>query len=144
MPTILRRLIPVVFATLLLAALAPGAMAATTHAFPNQSIGNRGTDVRAIQGLLRARGATIGIDGIFGTTTRDAVAAVQTASGLTADGVVRTTTWEKLIVPLHPGASGEAVKVVQRELNDKHKARLTVNGLFGTATRNAVLAFRAR
>ena len=117
-------------------------MAATTHAFPNQSLGNRGTDVRAIQGLLRAHGVAIANDGIFGTTTRDAVMTFQAANGLTADGVVRTTTWEKLIVPLRPGATGEAVKVVQRELNDKRRAGLTVNGLFGTATRNAVIAFQ--
>ena len=63
MPTVLRRLLPVVFATLLLAALAPGAMAATTHAFPNQSLGNRGSDVRAIEGLLRAHGLAAANDG---------------------------------------------------------------------------------
>src|SRR3954451_7654139 len=98
MPTALRRLIPVVFATLLLAALAPGAMAATTRAFPNQSLGNRGSDVRAIQGLLRARGSTIAVDGTFGPTTRDAVVAFQSASGVSADGVVRTATWDKLVI----------------------------------------------
>ena len=46
-------------------------------------------DVKAIQGLLRARGATIAVDGIFGTTTRDAVKVFQAANGLTANGVVR-------------------------------------------------------
>src|SRR6187399_2658133 len=121
MPTVLRRLIPVVFATLLLAALAPGAIAATTRAFPNQSLGNRGADVRAIQGLLRAHGSTIAVDGVFGASTRDAVKAFQTARGLSATGIVRDTTWAKLIVGLHPGATGEAVKVVQRELNEKRR-----------------------
>jgi peptidoglycan hydrolase-like protein with peptidoglycan-binding domain len=142
MPTVLRRLIPVVFATLLLGALAPGAIAATTRAFPNQSLGNRGSDVRAIQGLLRARGSTIAVDGVFGATTRDAVMAFQASQALAADGVVRTTTWEKLVITLRTGSSGEAVKAVQRELNDKRKAGLTVNGLYSTATRNAVIAFQ--
>ncbi|MFL5642072.1 MAG: penicillin-insensitive murein endopeptidase [Chloroflexota bacterium] len=142
MPIVLRRLIPVVFATLLLAALAPGAMAATTHSFPNQSLGNRGSDVRAIQGLLRARGSTIVVDGTFGPTTRDAVMAFQAAHGLTADGVVRTTTWENLVLTLRTGSTGEAVMALQRELNDKRKAGLTVNGLYSTATRNAVIAFQ--
>src|SRR3954471_23895733 len=119
MPTVLRRLIPVVFATLLLAALAPGAMAATPPSCPNQSLGNRGSDVRAIQGLLRARGSTIVVDGTFGPTTRDAVMAFQAAHGLTADGVVRTTTWENLVLTLRRGSTGEAVMALQRELNDK-------------------------
>ena len=61
---------------------------------------------------------------------------------MSATGIVRDTTWAKLIVGLHPGATGEAVKVVQRELNEKRRAGLTVNGIFGTATRNAVMAFQ--
>ena len=53
-----RRLLPIAFALLALAAMAPGTAAAgpSTAAFPNQSLGNRGADVRAIQGLLRAHG----------------------------------------------------------------------------------------
>jgi hypothetical protein len=139
-----RRLLPIAFALLALAAMAPGTAAAglSTAAFPNQSLGNRGADVRAIQGLLRAHGSTIAVDGIFGATTRDAVKAFQTSKGLSATGIVRDTTWAKLIVGLHPGATGEAVKVVQRELNEKRRAGLTVNGIFGTATRNAVIAFQ--
>ena len=139
-----RRLLPIAFALLALAALAPGTAAAglSTAAFPNQSLGNRGADVRAIQGLLRAHGSTIAVDGVFGASTRDAVKAFQTTKGLSATGIVRDTTWAKLIVGLHPGATGEAVKVVQRELNEKRRAGLTVNGVFGTATRNAVMAFQ--
>ena len=105
MPTVLRHLVPVVFAVILLAALAPGPMAATTHPYPNQSLGNRGTDVRAIQGLLRAHGVAVANTGIFETTTRDAVMTFQSTHGLPADGVVRTTMWEKLIVPMSPGGS---------------------------------------
>jgi peptidoglycan hydrolase-like protein with peptidoglycan-binding domain len=142
MPTTLRRLVPFAFAILLLAALAPGTMAATTHRFPSQALGNRGSDVKAIQGLLRARGATIAVDGIFGTTTRDAVATFQAANALSVDGIVRTTTWEKLVVTVRPGDAGEAVKAVQRQLNDKRKAGLTINGLFDTATKKAVLTFQ--
>ena len=60
-----RRLLPIAFALLALAATAPGTAAAgpSTAAFPNQSLGNRGADVRAIQGLLRAHGSTIAVDG---------------------------------------------------------------------------------
>lgn len=142
MPTVTRLLHPAVLATVLLCALAPTTAAATSRPFPNLSFGNHGSDVRAIQGLLRAHGVAVAIDAKFGMATREAVVAFQTAQGLTADGVVRATTWEKLIVPLRPGATGEAVKVVQRELNDKRRAGLTVNGVYGSATRNAVVAFK--
>jgi peptidoglycan hydrolase-like protein with peptidoglycan-binding domain len=142
MPNALRRLVPVAFAAILLVAIAPVASASTTHAFPNQSLGNRGTDVKAIQGLLRAHGATIAVDGIFGTTTRDAVETFQAANLLTANGVVGTTTWEKLVITLTLGSTGEAVKAVQRQLDDKRKAGLTVDGIYGAATRNAVITFQ--
>jgi hypothetical protein len=141
MSTAPRRLVPVVFAFILLAVNAPGA-AAFTASFPTQSIGNRGADVRAIQGLLRAHGIAGEVDGVFGSPTRDAVATFQAARGLTADGVVRDKTWARLIMTLRPGSSGEAVKVVQRQLNEKRRAHLTVDGYYGRATRNAVMTFQ--
>ncbi len=141
MPNAVRRLVPLWFAILLLAATAPGAAAATID-FPNQSLGNRGVDVRAAQGLLRAHAIPLAIDGVFGTTTRDAVMTFQTANGLTATGVVGGSTWAKLIIGLRPAATGEAVKVIQRQLNAKHHGGLTVNGVFGSATRTAVISFQ--
>jgi peptidoglycan hydrolase-like protein with peptidoglycan-binding domain len=138
-----RRLLPIAFALLALAITTPGVAASTASAaFPNQSLGNRGTDVRAIQGLLRAHNLVVAVDGVFGTTTRDAVKIFQTAHGLTANGIVRDSTWSKLIVGLGAGSTGEAVKVVQRQLNDKRKAGLTVDGIYGATTRNAVIAFQ--
>jgi hypothetical protein len=82
------------------------------------------------------------IDGIFAATTRDQVMAFQAARGLPADGIVRDTTWARLVISLGPGSSGEAVKVVQRQLNEKRFARLPVDGVYGTSTRNAVVAFQ--
>ena len=142
MPTAFRRLLPVAFAALFLMANVPAVAAATTHAFPNQSLGNRGSDVNAIQALLSAHGELIPLDGIFGPTTKAAVQAFQTANGLTADGVVRESTWLKLIVPLRPGSTGHAVEAVQRQLDDKRHAGLAITGIYDTPTRNAVIAFQ--
>ena len=64
--------LPLVFAALLLAATAPGA-AAVTASFPTQSLGDRGADVRALQGLLRRHGYPGAIDGVFGAATVDQV-----------------------------------------------------------------------
>jgi len=136
-----RRLLPLALAGLVLLATAPGA-AAVTIGYPTQSLGDRGVDVRAIQGLLTQRGLPVALDGVFGATTRDRVIAFQTAHGLPADGVVRDATWDKLIIRVAFGSRGEAVKAVQRELNQKRSAGLSVTGSFGAATLTAVKAFQ--
>ena len=76
MPHLTRRLVPVVFAMLMLAASATSASAATAR-FPTQSLGNRGADVRAIQGFLLAHWVPATVDGLFGLTTQDAVKTFQ-------------------------------------------------------------------
>jgi peptidoglycan hydrolase-like protein with peptidoglycan-binding domain len=136
-----RRLVPFVLATLLLAATASN-VAAFTSSYPTQRMGNRGADVRAVQGFLTARGYPVAIDGIFAQSTWDQVKAFQTVKGLVANGIVGPRTWEKLLVLLGPGSTGEGVKVVQRQLNDKRFAKLVVNGRYDTATRNAVITFQ--
>ena len=96
----------------------------------------------AIQGLLRARGIVVAADGVFGVATQDARQGVPGGQRPVGDGVVGDATWLKLVVPLRPGSSGEAVLVLQRQLNAKRNADLTVNGIYDTATRNAVIAFQ--
>jgi len=137
----LRRLAPFILATLLLAATATST-AAATRTFPAQDLGDRGADVRAIQGLLAARGYPAVVTGRFDVTTQDQVKAFQASRGLPADGIVGASTWTRLIVWAGFGSKGEAVKVLQRQLNEKRFARLTINGVFGGATRNAVIAFQ--
>jgi peptidoglycan hydrolase-like protein with peptidoglycan-binding domain len=141
MPIVVRGLLPVVLATLLLAATASGA-AAVSRGLPTQSLGNRGADTRAIQGLLVHRGFPVPIDGVFAATTKDRVKAFQASRGLPVTGVVGDTTWAKLLVSLAPGSRGEAVKVLQRQLNDKRRAGLPVDGLYGTSTKAAVSTFQ--
>jgi peptidoglycan hydrolase-like protein with peptidoglycan-binding domain len=141
-PRAIRRLTPFAFAFLLFAATTTEVGAFAKAHFPNQSLGNRGTDVRAVQGFLRARGIAVAADAIFGVTTQDAVKTFQANNGLTVDGIVGDATWLKLIVPLRPGSSGEAVLVLQRQLNSKRHAGLTVNGHYDIPTRNAVITFQ--
>lgn len=141
MPVVLRRLLPLVLATLILAVTAPGA-AAVSRGLPTQSHGNRGADIRAIQGLLVHHGFPVPIDGVFATTTRDRVRGFQASRGLPVTGVVGDTTWARLLVSLAPGSMGEAVKALQRQLNEKRRAGLPVDGSYGTSTRAAVITFQ--
>ena len=59
--------------------------------------GDRGEGVRAVQTALTARGASVTVDGIFGSGTQAAVERFQDAKGLTVDGVVGLDTWSRLL-----------------------------------------------
>jgi peptidoglycan hydrolase-like protein with peptidoglycan-binding domain len=107
-------------------------------------VGSFGDEVRLVQ---RALGITV--DGQFGPGTYEAVRSFQTKHGLTADGVVGTMTWTKLIslglVPAktssaHPleqystttlrvGSRGDAVTALQKALGG-----VEVDGSFGAVT----------
>jgi peptidoglycan hydrolase-like protein with peptidoglycan-binding domain len=142
MSTRLRRLLPFVFALLLSIVATSTASAARPHGWPTQSLGDRGEDVRAIQGFLIAQGIETPTDGIFGIATRVAVKTFRSEHDLGSRGVVERETWRSLVVPVVIGSTGEAVTVLQRQLNAKRKAGLTVDGVFDVATRKAVNAFR--
>ncbi len=133
-------------AGVLVLAFAPSALALTTLAltdrYPTQSLGNRGSDVRAVQGFLISRGFPVTLDGIFGTTMRDAVRTFQASKGLTANGIVADSTWARLVIAVAPGGRGQAVKVLQRQLDEKRRAGLAIDGVFGTTTKAAVIAFQ--
>lgn len=60
------------------------------------SQGSSGPEVRALQELLNAAGASLEPDGIFGAATRAAVIALQQQRGLTPDGIVGPNTWAAL------------------------------------------------
>src|SRR4029079_8897798 len=101
------------------------------------------SDVRALQGLLRQQMASdLYISGIFDAATVSAVRAFPTAPGLPVTGMVDAGTWARLIVRLDYGATGEAVKVVQRQLNDKRRAGPPLDGALGRATATAVRSFQ--
>ena len=59
--------------------------------------GDRLPAVAAVQVLLNRAGASLDVDGDFGTQTKDAVEAFQDARpGLTPDGVIGSETWPRL------------------------------------------------
>lgn len=109
--------------------------------WPTVQQGASGQTVKTIQYLLNAHGAALTVDGGFGPATYNAVKAFQSASGLAADGVVGPLTWADLVVTVKQGSSGPAVSGAQSELNASG-ASLTVDGGFGPATYNAVVAFQ--
>lgn len=68
-----------------------GALATTVRS------GDSGDAVSAAQTQLNANGASIAVDGAFGSGTDAAVKSFQSGAGLTADGIVGPATWKALI-----------------------------------------------
>ena len=101
--------------------------------------------VRSLQYLLNAHGAKLTVDGIFGPKTKAAVAAFQRSKGLSASEVVQASTWRSLLVTVHRGSTGPAVRAVQDQINFrnlKDGRTLAVDGLFGPKTGASVRAFQ--
>lgn len=103
---------------------------------------DKGENVRTVQYLLDASGASIAVDGIFGPNTTAAVKSFQTAHGLTADGIVGNQTWPKLVVTVKSGSSGPAVKAVQSQVDARLPNHLAIDGAFGPQTTDAVEGFQ--
>jgi len=137
-------------------------LAAISTFYPTQSLGDRGTDVATIQQLIREYQTTdpppsggrtvtvrgidplvVPIDGIFGATTADGVRAIQASRGLVETGIADAATWEALVTPIGPGATGAAVFAMQRLLREKQAAAVPTDGVYGAATTAAVKAFQA-
>lgn len=106
-----------------------------------------GADVRSLQEALRRTGAAIIADGIFGPATDRAVRQLQQARGLVVDGVVGPQTWALFSGPrtltlTTPMQTGEDVRQLQHTLQLAGLS-LSVDGVFGPGTRQAVMQFQA-
>ena len=146
------------------------------NAYPGVPLreGDTGQNVRLVQFWLKiARTVYTGlnnpsVDGIFGPSTRRAVAAFQRYFGRTDDGVVGRTTWNKLrevytdiandllsssLRPgdfpgtLRRGSTGRAVRELQYYLYLMHSydasiPSVSIDGNFGAGTESAVKAFQ--
>jgi peptidoglycan hydrolase-like protein with peptidoglycan-binding domain len=138
--------------------------------------GAAGMEVRLVQFWLRLAADNysalrpVTVDGSYGAATVSAVEAFQTLFGLTPDGVVGRSTWNKLkevglavankivaanVTPgqftttTRAGSSGTAVRAVQfylRRLAAYYSdvPRVAVDGKFGAATTRAVKAWQSR
>jgi len=119
--------------------------------------GSRGEEVARIQRrLIELRFLSTRATGVFGPATRDAVIRFQSANGLTADGAVGRATTSALFptaTSIHPasrattsvlreGSRGEEVSRIQRRLIDLGLLSTRATGIFGPATREAVIRFQ--
>lgn len=117
-------------------------VAGSSPAYPDQSLGDRGANVRAVQHLLREHGSTVVVNGIFGPVTVLAVQDFQRSHGLSVNGRADRPTWLALRDTVAAGSHGEAVFAVQRLLNEKRHAGLALTGAFDRATAAAVRSFQ--
>ena len=148
----------------------------TPNAYPGTALreGASGQNVRLVQFWLKiahtvySRLNDLTVDGRFGAATTAAVKRFQTYFGLTSDGVVGRTTWNKLyevyndiankllsssLRPgeypgiLRRGSSGTAVRELQFYLYllsayESSIPAVGIDGSFGAATENAVRAYQ--
>ncbi|UQU61860.1 peptidoglycan-binding protein [Couchioplanes caeruleus] len=123
-------------------------MAGTLSPWPLTGQGAKEHPVPTLQYLLRARGHSVAVDGIFGPRTDAAVRSFQREKGLTVDGIVGPRTWSALIIEVRRGAEGDAVRGVQEEFQFRNLSGdpangLAVDGIFGPQTERAVRGFQS-
>lgn len=122
-------------------------MSGSISPWPVVKSGSNGHPIKTLQYLLRARGPSVVIDGVFGPHTEAAVKAFQTSRGLAADGIVGPMTWTAIVVQVKQGSQGDAVRGVQEEfqfrnLSGDPSKGPQVDGIFGPKTDAAVRGFQ--
>lgn len=116
----------------------------------------RGPAVARLQTQLRAAGYYTGtIDGIYGSTTEDAVKGLQVAEGLTVNGIADAETLRVLTQVIAPGrqtqstrkvlssgARGAVVVELQEKLRSANYYSGRIDGIYGPDTEKAVVSFQ--
>ncbi len=111
--------------------------------------GSEGDQVKAAQCLLRMKKKYDGdITGVYDRATRQAAKAYRVKMGFPARGVMSKAVWTSIHSKgRHPlmkfGATGHAVRRLQRALNAADRARLNVSGVFEATTTAAVKKYQA-
>ena len=129
-------------------------MKSTATAHSTLMEGSEGEEVTYLQQLLNSKSrATIPVDGDFGPSTKQMVEIYQRNHGLVVDGIVGPQTWSSLegdqtasAATTHPtlmeGSEGEEVTYLQQLLNKKSHATITVDGYFGSSTKQMVQIYQ--
>lgn len=120
---------------------APSFADAPLRNWPLEGRGEKDANGRAVQLLLTAHGYKVSADGVFGAATQKALRQFQSAHRLVATGETNNPTWEALIVTVHLGSAGPAVRAAQYELRNEGYA-VTANGIFDARTKAAVQTFQ--
>ena len=146
-PSVVRRLVPAVFVLVMLAAGAAAASpsataAATSRAFPTRAwatVGRTSARSRACSPIMASPFRSTGSSGLRrgrrSGPSRPPAACRSTASSARRPGSSSSSRSRR-------AARGRRSRSLQRQLNEKRFAGLTVDGVYGTATRNAVIAFQ--
>ena len=114
-----------------------------TPKWPELARGHKGTNVKALQLLLRYRGANISVDGDFGTNTYNAVLNFQKNNGLHyKDGVAGEETLSAMIVTIKSRTINDAAWAAQTLLNKFEN--LTVDSDFWTGSEKATRDFQTK
>jgi peptidoglycan hydrolase-like protein with peptidoglycan-binding domain len=116
------------------------------YSSPILRIGDRGSDVSAIQESLAVAGFSGGRNGVFDTVTQEAVKRFQQAKGLTVDGIVGSQT--RAALPAIGGSnptpvaktptSQPDIKALQKRLQARGFYGGSIDGLWGPLTQAAV------
>ena len=147
----------------------PGAQqqTASPSVYAALTTGSQGTEVSALQGALKELGFyTSSVDGQYGPGTRSAVLAFQKANGLAQTGIADSATQTLLYegvpygikgkmmsvtqvspisgAPIQMGSTGEAVRNLQLRLKELGYYLVTVDGVAGNSTVNAIKAFQKK
>ncbi|WP_280771452.1 L,D-transpeptidase family protein [Salipaludibacillus daqingensis] len=125
-------------------------------------LGSKGDGVKSMQKELTSLGYNPkGVDGIFGPATRSAVMTFQRDHKLKVDGIAGPQTLKSIsnkqnnikqnssktstspkVTTLKIGSRGSAVTTLQQKLNKAGYNTKGVDGIFGPATRSAVIKFQ--
>ena len=110
--------------------------------WPLVELGNQSENVKSVQYFLNAHGEAVAVDGSFGALTQGAVRAFQSTKGLGVDGIVGNQTWPVLLIQTSTGSQGDAVMAVQSQVASRKATPLTIDGIFGQLTHDAVEQFQ--